>query len=109
MVFLPVFSNWAVGSINGYKYKEGGLPNNMKYGTMGAFSVYALMNVVSNFDTPNIRLSTGAKLGGLVIGVPLAVGLNFCFGHQLGKAVRYLKDTPDSVPQSVSTITKELN
>lgn len=28
---LSLFTNWAVGLINGYKQTDGGLPNNIKY------------------------------------------------------------------------------
>ena len=37
-------------------------------------------------------MTSGQKLAGLFIGVPLVMGMNFCVGHHMGKAIRYAED-----------------
>ena len=92
---LSLFSNWAVGLINGYKQKDNGLPNGIKYGTMGITTFSSMIKVIGSFDTPNLmKVTSGTKLGALFIGVPIIMGTNFCIGHHLGKAIRYAEDEP---------------
>lgn len=99
---LSIFTNWAVGLINGYKQKENGLPNNIKYGTLGITTTVAMFKTMGNWDTPlakdmiSASITPGQKLAGLFIGVPLLMGMNFCVGHHMGKAIRWAEDEPKS-------------
>jgi hypothetical protein len=94
---FSIFTNWAVGLINGYKQKDNGLPNDIKYGTMGITTFASMMRTLANFDAPEvIRATSGQKMAGLFIGVPLVMATNFCVGHHLGKAIRYAEDEPSS-------------
>jgi len=95
---LSLFTNWAVGLINGYKQKENGLPNGIKYGTMGITTSVAMFKTLANWDTPSAKnllsstITPGQKLFGLFVGVPLVMGMNFCVGHHMGKAIRFAED-----------------
>jgi hypothetical protein len=97
---LSLLTNWAVGLINGYKKTDGGLPNNIKYGTMGITTSVAMFKTMANWDTPVAKsimsapITPGQKLFGLFIGVPFVMGMNFCVGHHMGKAVRWAEDEP---------------
>ena len=92
---LSLITNWAVGLINGYKQKENGLPNNIKYGTLGVTTFVAMLKTLGNFDAPSVvRMTAGQKMAGLFIGVPLVMGTNFCVGHHMGKAIRWAEDEP---------------
>ena len=94
---FSIFTNWAVGVLNGYKQKDNGLPNGIKYGTMGVTTFAAMIKTLANFDAPEvIRATAGQKMAGLFIGVPLVMATNFCVGHHLGKAIRYAEDEPRS-------------
>jgi hypothetical protein len=94
---FSLFTNWAVGVLNGYKQKENGLPNSIKYGTMGVTTAVAMIKTLGNFDAPNVvRATGGQKLAGLFIAVPILMSTNFCVGHHLGKAVRYAEDDGSS-------------
>lgn len=93
MASLSLFTNWAVGLINGYKQKENGLPNGIKYGTMGLTTAIGMFKGLGNFDVPNLsHITAGQKLFGLFVGVPLVIGANFCVGHHMGKAIRWAED-----------------
>jgi hypothetical protein len=89
---LSIFTNWAVGAINGYKQKENGLPNGIKYGTLGLSTLVGTIKVLGSEFSPSVR--PAHRLAGIFIGVPVLVGTTFCLGHHLGKAVRYAEDTP---------------
>ena len=95
---LSLFTNWAVGVINGYKQKEDGLPNAIKYGTIGITTFMGMIKTLGNWDThatKNLISSTitpGQKLFGLFIGVPVVLAANFCVGHQMGTAIRFAED-----------------
>jgi len=95
---LSLFTNWAVGLINGYKQKENGLPSGIKYGTMGVTTSVAMIKTLANWDTPSAKnllsstITPGQKLFGLFVGVPLVMGMNFCVGHHMGKAIRFAED-----------------
>jgi hypothetical protein len=97
-MLLSLFTNWAVGLINGYKQKENGLPNDIKYGTIGVTTTIAMIKTLGNWDTPvaknmiSATVTPGQKLFGLFIAVPLVIGMNFCVGHHMGKAIRYAED-----------------
>ena len=99
---LSLFTNWAVGLINGYKQTDGGLPNNIKYGTMGITTSVAMIKTLGNWDTPvaknmmSATITPGQKLFGLFIGVPIVMGMNFCVGHHMGKAIRWSEDDSNS-------------
>lgn len=96
---LSLFTNWAVGAINGYKQKENGLPNGIKYGTIGITTFMAMIKTMGNWDTPvaknmmSATVTPGQKLFGLFIGVPLVMAANFCVGHHMGKAIRFVEDS----------------
>ena len=100
---LSLFTNWAVGVINGYKKKDNGLPANIKYSTLGITTTIGIFKTMANWDTPSAKnvisstLTPRQKVGGLLIGVPLAMGMNFCVGHHMGKAIRWAKDDSDSI------------
>jgi hypothetical protein len=94
---FTLFTNWAVGVINGYKQKENGLPNNIKYGTIGLSTFMTMFKTLGYLDTPVYKkfisaTTPGQKLAGLFIGIPLIMGTNFCVGHHMGKAIRYAED-----------------
>lgn len=99
---LSIFTNWAVGLINGYKQQENGVPNGIKYGTMGITTSIAMLKTLANLDTPaskhlmSATITPGQKLFGLFIGVPLLMGMNFCTGHHMGKAIRWAEDDSNS-------------
>jgi hypothetical protein len=99
---LSLFTNWAVGLINGYKQKENGLPNSIKYGTICVTTTTAMLKTLGHWDTPTAKniisatITPGQKLFGLFIGVPLVMGMNFCVGHHMGKAIRFAEDEPRS-------------
>lgn len=104
MASLSIFTNWAVGLINGYKQKENGLPNGIKYGTIGVTTATAMIKTLAHWDTPvkvtNNFISSaptpGQKLFGLFIGVPFVMAMNFCTGHHMGKAIRWSEDDSNS-------------
>lgn len=97
---LSIFTNWAVGLINGYKQKENGVPNSIKYGTMGITTSILMLKTLGSWDMPVAKnfispsVTPGQKLFGLFIGVPLVMGMNFCAGHHMGKAIRWAEDEP---------------
>lgn len=98
---LSLFTNWTVGVINGYKQKENGLPNGIKYGTMGITTSVAMFKTLANWGTPTAKLlsatvTPGQKLFGLFIGVPLVMCMNFYVGHHMGKAIRFTEDDSKS-------------
>jgi hypothetical protein len=96
---LSIFTNWAVGLINGYKQKENGIPNGIKYGTMGITTSVVMIKTLAEFDSPTIvrvGATPGQKLFSLFIGVPLVMGMNFCVGHHMGKAIRWAEDDSKS-------------
>jgi hypothetical protein len=98
---LSLFTNWAVGLINGYKQKENGLPNGIKYGTMGITTFVSMIRVLGHMDTSskgiiNTGATPGQKLFSLFVGVPLVMGANFCVGNHMGKAIRWAEDDSNS-------------
>jgi hypothetical protein len=94
---FSLFTNWSVGVLNGFKQKENGLPNGIKYGTMGVTTFAAMIKVLANFDTPSlVKATSGQKMAGLFIGVPMLMATNFCVGHHFGKALRYSGEDPSS-------------
>lgn len=88
-MFLSLFTNWTVGLFNGYKQKENGLPNGLKYGTMGLATITTMFQTLGNFESVN---TPRQKIATLFIIVPLLIGTNFCVGHHMGKTIRYLAD-----------------
>jgi hypothetical protein len=97
---LYLFTNWAVGLINGYKQKDNGLPNNIKYGTISVTTFSAILKVLVNLDSPLfLKATSGQKMAGLFISVPIimaTMATNFCVGHHMGKAIRWTEDDPRS-------------
>jgi hypothetical protein len=92
---FSVFTNWSVGVLNGFKQKENGLPNGIKYGTMGVTTFAAMIKTLANFDSSSlVKVTSGQKLAGLFIGVPILMATNFCVGHHFGKALRYSEEDP---------------
>lgn len=106
---LSVFTNWAVGLINGYKQKENGLPNGIKYGTIGVTTFVAMIKTLAHMDKSSSMsmINTGAtpvqkmaglgatpvqKMAGLFIGVPIFMLSNFCVGNHFGEAIRWAED-----------------
>ena len=88
---LSLVTGWTVGAINGYK--EGGLPNSIKYSTMGLVSGATCINIVRN---QGINPKTpGQFLAALLLGPPLVSGSVFCLGHHLGKAIGYSNESED--------------
>jgi hypothetical protein len=95
---LTLFTNWAVGAMNGYTQKENGLPNGIKYGTIGITTFIGMCKTLGNWDTPiatNLisTITPRQKLAGLFIGAPLIMAANFCVGHHMGKAIRFVEDS----------------
>jgi hypothetical protein len=95
---LSIFTNWGVGVINGYTHKENGLPNDIKYGTIGLTTCLSIFKGIGHLEPSSIlsrnisNIPLGQRLAGLCIGIPLLIGANFCLGHGMGKAIRYAKD-----------------
>lgn len=79
---LPIFATWAAGVLNGYQHKEGGIPTSNKYGIL---SISSALLIVTKIPEPLPK--PGVLIGGLVLGVPFAIGSSFCLGHLLGKSV----------------------
>lgn len=99
---FSLLTNWTVGLINGYKQKDNGLPNGIKYGTIGVTTFNMMLRTLGNFDAPQfIKMPAGQKLAGLLFGVPLVMATNFCTGHHLGKAIRWAEDEPSSSKSGV--------
>ena len=93
MSFLSFFANWSVGVINGYKLKENGLPNGIKYGMMGTTTVASMLRVLLSMNLKGLpQAAIAQKLGLVCFGVPFVVATNFCVGHHFGKAIRNLDD-----------------
>ena len=96
---LTLFTNWAVGVMYGYMQKENGLPNSIKYCTIGITTFIGVFKTLGNWDTPTAKnlistITPRQKLAGLLIGAPLIMSANFCVGHHMGKAIRFVEDTP---------------
>jgi hypothetical protein len=89
---LSLFSTWTVGALNGYKLKEDGLPNSIKYGTMALTSGINIVKGLGNLKTPIIN--PGLSILGLGVMIPFFVGTTFCVGNYVGKGIRYAEDTP---------------
>lgn len=89
---LSLFSTWTVGALNGYKLKEDGLPNSIKYGTMALASGVNIVKGFANLKTP--ITNPGISLLGLGVMMPFIVGTTFCIGNYVGKGVRYAEDSP---------------
>ena len=88
---LSLFSTWTVGALNGYKLKEDGLPNSIKYGTMALSTGVHIVKGFSNLKTPIVN--PGANLFGLFVAIPVMIGATFCVGNYVGKGVRYVEDS----------------
>lgn len=87
MAILSTLSTWFVGALNGYASKDGGLPTNIKYGTMGLTSgVYAL-KVLGDASAPTTRPMMLATT--LFIAVPTLIGTTFCLGDHVGRAANH--------------------
>ena len=76
---ISLFTTWLTGTINGYKLKEDGLPNSIKYGVMGLTSGIHMIKGFSNIKLP--VTSPGSTLAGLFVGIPLMTGATFCVGN----------------------------
>lgn len=102
---LSIFTNWTTGILNGYSFKENGLPKGIIYGTLGVTTFANMVKVLANFNTPEIKYySAGNKLASLFIGVPIMMGTSFCIGNFLGKAVRHVKDIPSDPHSSITLV-----
>jgi len=82
---LSLISNWGIGILNGYKYKEGGIQNKIKYTAMSVSSVLLSLRTIQ-------KLSQHQMLAAICIVTPLAIGSSFCMGTQFGKAFRDVED-----------------
>ena len=83
--------------MNGYTQKENGLPNGIKYGTIGITTFIGMFKILGNWETPTAKnlistITPRQKLAGLLIGAPLIMSANFCVGHHMGKAIRFVED-----------------
>ena len=87
---LPLITTWLTGAINGYTLKEDGLPANIKYSVMGLTTGIHIIKGFGQIKLPVVK--PGSTLAGLFIGIPLVIGVNFCVGNYLGKAIRYAED-----------------
>jgi hypothetical protein len=88
---LSLFSTWFVGTLNGYKLKEDGLPNSIKYGTMALATGIHIAKGFGNLKIPIIN--AGASILGIGVIIPIMVGTTFCVGNYVGKGVRYAEDS----------------
>ena len=92
---LYPFTSWCVGLINGYKHRENGLPNDIKYGTIGITSFMEGIKIMAKLDKPLLAATTPMQKGFIFfILTPFIVSSNFCVGHHMGKAIRYGEDGP---------------
>lgn len=86
---MSLFSTWIVGILNGYASKEGGLPTNIKYGSMGLTAgVYAL-KVLGDASARTTRPAILAAT--LFVTVPALVGTTFCIGDHVGRAANHTR------------------
>ena len=86
MSTLSLLTGWAVGTLNGYK--EGGLPNSIKYGTMGLVGGAHFINIIKHQAIKPV--TPGQFLAAILIGPPIVSGFVFCLGHHFGKAIGYV-------------------
>jgi hypothetical protein len=93
---LSFFSSWAIGALNGYTQKEGGLPAGIKYNIMGLTTIVGAIRVLGLQPQP-IR-DPRALLGNMLVAVPLLVGTSFCLGNSVGKGVRLVEDRHFGLP-----------
>jgi hypothetical protein len=89
MAALGLVTGWAVGAINGYK--EGDLPNSVKYGTMGLTTGAGIARIITNQGIKPV--TPGIFLAAILLGAPFVSGYVFCLGHHLGKAVGYYNES----------------
>jgi hypothetical protein len=76
-----------VGILNGYASNEGGLPTNIKYGTMGLTTGVYSLKVLGDASVPTTRPVILATT--LFMTVPALVGTTFCLGGYVGRAANY--------------------
>ncbi len=95
---IPLITNWAVGAINGYVQKENGLPNSIKYGTIGITTFMGMIKVWSKIDPLKESLINSLtprqKLLSFFIASSIVMTTQFYIGHHMGKAVRFAEDDP---------------
>jgi hypothetical protein len=93
---LSLFSNWGIGVLNGFNYKEDGISSKIKYTAMSVSSVLFGLRAFSVENIP--KLTPQQMLAVLFIGTPLAIGSSFCMGTQFGKALRDVEDRQSHGP-----------
>lgn len=88
---IPVFTTLSVGVLNGYTKNEHGLPNKIKYGTLGITIFSATVKIIAKEILEFGKCPIGRTLG-ICISTPILMGMHFCMGHHMGKAIRYIED-----------------
>lgn len=89
-ISLSLFSNWGIGILNGYKYKEDGISNKIKYTAMSVSSLLFGTRII--FEENIQKLSPKYLFTTFLIVAPLVIGSSFCVGTQFGKAIRDAED-----------------
>ncbi len=89
---IPIYTTWIVGIINGYKIKNNGIPDSIKYGTL---SLAAGVNIVNTYITTKVKVNP--RYMGSIIMIPIMIGANFCLGSHLGKAIQYVQYNPNRI------------
>jgi hypothetical protein len=77
-------SNWTIGAVNGYTYKNGGVTNDIKYGSMAMTGV---LYFFQTFSEPRTRFSLGLNLTTSLISSTILSGGTYCIGNYVGKAL----------------------
>jgi branched-subunit amino acid ABC-type transport system permease component len=87
---LSLFSNWGIGILNGYKYKEDGISNKIKYTAMSVSSLLFGTRVI--FEENIQKIPPKYLFTIFLVIAPLVIGSSFCVGTQFGKAIRDAED-----------------
>ena len=88
---LSLFSNWGIGVLNGYKYKEDGISNKIKYTAMSVSSLLFGTRIIFEENIQKFPLKNTMFATFLFV-APLVIGSTFCIGTQFGKAIRDAED-----------------
>ena len=84
---FPFISAWIIGGLEGYSFKEGGLPPNTVAGTMAVSTTLALLSC-----SDKISEYIETKPLSVFMGTSVFFGSLFYLGFQIGNAIRLIKD-----------------
>lgn len=84
---FPFLSAWIIGGLEGYSFKEGGLPPNTVAGTMAVSTTLALLSC-----SDKISEYIETKPLSVFMGTSVFFGSLFYLGFQIGNSIRLIKD-----------------